>query len=149
MGYLGSRIMMKGDQEPSLQDLLRDTGRQRGPGTETILMCSPAGEYQANGAVEGTIRRLTGMFRTLKSGYESNIGRKLERDHVRFQWLMQWTAVVINRYQRDSNGRTAYYKQRGRDARKELCLFGEKILYLPLKGSREQDKAETRWKEGL
>lgn len=41
MGYLGSRIIMKGDQEPALQDMLRDAGRQRGPGAETILLCSP------------------------------------------------------------------------------------------------------------
>ena len=66
------------------------------------------------------------MFRTLKSAYETNIGKKLDRSKPLFSWLMLWTATVLNRYQRDGNGRTAYYKQKGKDASKELCNFGEK-----------------------
>ena len=113
-------------------------------------MCSPVGESQANGAVEGTIRRLAGMLRTIKSGCESKLKMKIERDHPLFQWMVPWAATIINRYVRDTRGRTAYQRRTGREAKKNVCEFGEKILYYPLKGAhREKDKAEAKWRYGI
>ena len=150
MGYLGNQIIVKGDQEPALREMLREAGRMRGAKAETILMCSPVGESQANGAVEGTIRRLAGLLRTIKSCCESKLKMRIERGHPLFNWMLPWTATVINRYVRDNGGQTPYRRQRGREAGKNLCEYGEKVLYYPLKGpGRSKDKTEARWKYGI
>ena len=107
MGYLGTQLVMKGDQEVSLRELLREAGRLRGAKAETIRMCSPVGESQANGAVEGTIRRLAGLLRTFKSTLEAKLKMKIHREHTLFKWLVPWTATVINQYVRDQWGTDA------------------------------------------
>ena len=47
-------------------------------------------------------------------------------------WLIEHSAAVIRRYQLGEYGKTAHSRIRGRQFRKEVPEFGEKIEYLLL-----------------
>eukprot|EP00974_Lingulodinium_polyedra_P000363 35926-Lingulodinium_polyedra.AAC.1 len=62
LGLMNSDVIFKGDQEPALQDLLREVGRVRAP-ARTIPEESPVGSSQSNGHVERAVQSIEGQLR--------------------------------------------------------------------------------------
>ena len=48
-----------------------------------------------------------------------------------WDWMVQWSAQLINRYLMDEHGYTGMQRIRGKTCRKPLCLFGEFVLWKP------------------
>ena len=53
-----------------------------------------------------------------------------------------------NRTRRDLSGRTAHYRWKGRDFKREIAEFGERVFYLKL-DSAGKNKYDVRWNEGI
>jgi hypothetical protein len=169
LGY--GRIIVKSDQEPAiknlqaevrqmrweeLQLLMKTVKDKRGVETdidlcsgETILENSPAGDSKANGFIERAIQELEGQVRTVKAATKKLIGAEIPRGHCLLAWLIEWCCTIINRCSKGEDGRTPMQKIRGRESHRELCEFGESILWKPLKtAANKRCKDEPKYEEG-
>ena len=141
--------MVKCDQEPSIVEVQEKIMKDRADGC-TVPENSPVGESQANGLVENTIKRVQGQIRTIKDHFESNIKAELKMEHPVFEWLMDWAAAVLNRYVVDASGRTPYFVIKGRNSKRPIAMFGERVLYMPLKlPNNKPAKLDMKMKEGI
>ena len=77
IGYSGSEVTLKSDQEPDILDLKREVGikRQR----ETVMVKSLVRESKSNGAVERAVKTWASQFRTLRHQFEARLGAKIRK----------------------------------------------------------------------
>ena len=47
--------------------------------------------------------------------------------------MLEWVAQVLNRFRMDDHGMTGTERVQGKNSHKELCLFGETVLWKPLR----------------
>ena len=87
------------------------------------------------------------MYRTLKSALETSYGTKIE-DHPALTWLPRHAANNIFRFAKGSDGRTAYYRLKGREFDRKIPQFGECVWYIRAK-SKGKFKGSTRFDEGI
>ena len=106
LGY--KKYIIKVDQEPSTLELRGIISRSRGG--QVIPEEPPAMDSRVNGFIEKAIQAVQGQIRTLKSALESRLGKPVPQDHPALPWLVSHAASLLNRYQRDANGRTPYRK---------------------------------------
>ena len=99
-------MVLKSDQDPAMLSLKRTVAVTRR--AETCPIESPVRESKANGAMERAIRTWQGQLRALKSFFEQRIGQKLPAEHVLLEWLVLWTAEILNRTRIHEGGRTTY-----------------------------------------
>jgi hypothetical protein len=59
-------VALKGDQEPALQDLLREVGRQRVP-AKTFYDQSAVGSSASNGVIERGVQTVEGQIRVMRT----------------------------------------------------------------------------------
>ena len=71
-GYHG-RVVLRGDQERSLQDLFGEVARARGD-VPTVVEGTPVGESASNGFAERAVRSVEEMVRTHKLALEAKLG---------------------------------------------------------------------------
>ena len=133
LGYARKDVVLKSDQEPSMRAVIDAVTEQRTENS-TVKEHSPVGESQSNGAVESAIKSVQGQIRTLKLDLESNMGKQLLRESDIMPWLIEWAGKLITRYRVTATGLSAFGNLRGRESRAEVAKFGERILYMPLKG---------------
>ena len=76
---------------------------------------SPVGSSQSNGFEMG-IQDVEGQAKTLKPGFKSHIGEKIRSDHNIIPWLVEYAAVLLNRGQVGSDGKTSYERLKGKPA---------------------------------
>ena len=75
-------------------------------------------------------------YHTLLDQLEAQIGTRLDVKLPVLTWLLEWPAEVIFRTRRDADGNSAYKKVYGKLPLVPEMHFGEKVMYMPLKGSR-------------
>ena len=68
---------------------------------------SPVGDHRANGEAENVIKQIDEKFRVLKSAAENRVGIKLKPNLPALKWMVEYTSVLINRYQVGSDGKTS------------------------------------------
>ena len=96
VGYKGSPLTLKSDQEPAITALKMAIAATR-VGHSTPIE-SPVRESASNGAAERAIRSWQGQMRTMKSQFEANIGMKLPIGHPLIGWLVLWSGEVMLKY---------------------------------------------------
>ena len=69
------------------------------------------------------------QIRTLKAATESKIGRKLEIDEPRFDWLVKHSNFTQYRFAIKANGCTPYKNVNGTSCHGELLEFGEMCMF--------------------
>ena len=84
LGY--KDMVFKGDQEPALQVMMDRISSL--VGDQVIREESPVGESQSHGEIEVAVQMVQGMFRTLRSDTESELGFKIPSDHPSLAWLL-------------------------------------------------------------
>ena len=82
--------MFKSDQEASLGDLLQEVVKRRGDAKWR--------RPQANGVIERENLSVDGHVMVLKDAFE-RLGKKVPGDHAALAWLVEFAAVLINRYE--------------------------------------------------
>ena len=147
IGYVGERVIIKSGQERALVTVVEAIQeRRRG---QTIPMGAAQGEPQSN-EVESWIRRAKEQVRTLKLNLEANIEQQITVYHPAWPWLLEWSCQVINRFRILEDGRTGSERIRGKNSHKQVCCFGETVLYLPIKlGGHERPNMDPKFDEGI
>ena len=95
MGYDGESVVTKCDQEPAIKKLQSEIGEMRRG--ITVPRNSLVGDSSSNGPVENAVKRFTAQLRTLKDSLEAKSKVQLPTDHPVFEWLIEWSANVLNR----------------------------------------------------
>ena len=103
LGY--ERIVIKSDNEASILALRQEAIRLFP--YEVVKEMPPKYDSQSNGWIEKIVQRMEGMFRKIKDGVESKIGRRLRKGSRVIPWLVKYAADLINRYVFQSDGKTA------------------------------------------
>ena len=147
-GYAGTPIILKCDQEGPIVAVQRRVMQDRR--APTTPQNSPVGESQSNGAVENAIKRVQGQLRTLKLATEKRIRKRITSEHPAFAWLLEWAATILNRYVKGTSGHTPYKMITGKETKRPIAEFGERVLYMPLKSSAAvEGKMEERYHQGI
>ncbi len=142
------KVTIKTDQEAAIREVQEEVRRKREEAT--VLENSPVGETSSNGFIERQIQKLQGHFRTLKSALEKGAKCKVSTDSDIAAWMIEWAAMTINRYEKGSDGLTAWEKVRGRRSNAPIAIFGEYVAYNHMKGtSMRSCKAEDRVEMGV
>ena len=106
LGYAGTPINLKCDQEnPIVAVQSRVMQNRIAPMTPKL---SPVGKSQSNGAIENAVKRVQGQLRTLKLALEKRIRKRINSEQPAFAWLIEWAAMVLNRYVKGASGQTPY-----------------------------------------
>ena len=85
MGYGGTRIILKCDQENPIAAVQQEVIKNR-PDVATVPRHSPVGESQSNGRVENAIRRVQEQVRAFYDQLKARTGVSLGTDHPVFGW---------------------------------------------------------------
>ena len=116
----------------------------------TVHEASPVGSSQSNGFIERAIQDEEGQIRTIKSDLESRIQGAIPSSHNLVPWLVEYAAVLLNRGQVGSDGKTAYERLKGKKASLPGLQFGERILWKSnVPSYKRKDKMDSDWNEGV
>ena len=105
------------------------------------------GELQSNGKAERAVRSIMDMVRTLKAALEARLQVRIPCSHPLIRWLVGHAAWILNVFVLGPDGRTAYGRLHGVEARERVAEFGERVLFYTPKKSRA--KLDAIWKHGV
>ncbi len=95
------RVILKGDQENSLVDLLGSVCKARGENgmgdMMTVLELSPKGESQSNGLAERAVQEIEEGLRTHLLDLEKKLGAEVNIDHPVISWMVENIADIVNK----------------------------------------------------
>ena len=129
---LGHRdIVLKCDGENAIREPKEKIRRKRADGT--LMENPPKGDSQANGFIEGATGIVKAQVRAMKDALDTRLGEKIPPDSPILTWLVRYAAVVWNRYEVTSDGKTAYERIRGKQCTRPISEFGDCIHDKPLK----------------
>jgi hypothetical protein len=141
-------VVLKGDQEPALQDLLREIARIRAP-AKTFFEQSAVGSSQSNGMIERGILTVEGQIRVMKDALETRLEEKIPGEHAVLAWLVEFAAVLVNRYEVGHDGKTAYERLRGKKSKLLGLEFGERLNYKRNRSGNKLAKLDCMWEDGM
>ena len=148
LGLEGQDIVLRSDQEPALQDLLRDVGKRRVP-AKTFYEVSPVGSSASNGVAERGVQTVEGQIRVLKDALEARLGARVPSDHNVLAWLVEFAGTVVNRYEVGRDGKTPHERLRGKASRLIGLEFGEKVNFRRTAIGTRMAKLDSLWSDGV
>ena len=141
-------IIIKSDQEPAIIDLVREVARLRAP-ANTLKEESPVGASASNGVVERGIQTCEGQIRVLKDALEARIRDKVKSDHPVLTWLVEFAAVLVNRYEVGHDGKTPFERSRGKKSKMLGLEFGEMLNFRRNRAPGRLAKLDCQWEDGI
>ena len=75
--------------------------------------------------VERGVQSVEGMMRTMRSALEERITGKVEVDDSIWPWLVEYASYLLNRLEVGKDGKTAYERNKGKQAKVNGIEFGE------------------------
>ena len=129
-------VTVKTDNEPAILAVVDEIGKLRAAkgGRGMAVEHSPVGSSKSNGVVERAVQAVQGMVRTLRSDIEDKWGIKLETNHVAWCWLAEYAGWLLTRAEVGHDGRTAWERSRGKQARIPGMMIGEGVLWKRRRG---------------
>ena len=123
-------MIIKSDQEAAIQSLITAVGKVRAAagGGKMLVESSPVGQSSSNGIVERSIREIGQQVRTMRSALEARWQRKIESRHPIFTWMVEYGAVLINRYLVGKDGKTGYERSKGKKSRMLGIEFADGVI---------------------
>ena len=143
LGYGGTKILLKSDQESAIAEVQREIVRRR-MGI-TVPINSAVGDSKGNGDVESAVKRLRGQLRTMRDDLEAKLKTKIRHNDPIMDWMIPWAAGLVTRYSKKDSGKSAYEDIRGKAPSTPIAAFGERILYMP----KLEDKQQARFSSGI
>ena len=144
-----TRFIAKCDTGPAMLDLRKQAAalaRSR-HGLEIIFEESPEYDSQSNGLAEGAVRDIKALVRTLRHATEELHGLEIGPKHRVLPFLINYAATALNIGRRGPDGCTPHFRLRGKEYRRALPPFGEKVNFM-FAGKRES-RLQDRWGVGL
>ena len=102
------------------------------PDGETVPTNSSFGDSRGNGRIANAVQRIQNQFRRILGSMQTKSGYMVTVEHPIFDWMLEWSAGLINRYVKGSDGCSACGRVRGYETNRSIAEFGEKVLYVPL-----------------
>eukprot|EP00959_Pyramimonas_sp_CCMP1952_P390581 8184911-Pyramimonas_sp.AAC.1 len=99
-------IILKGDQEPSLQAVI--TAVKNRSKHSTQVEKAPKCSHQSNGAIENAVERVESLLRTLHSELEVKLGVKIGPKSLIMPWFVRHVGYLLTRFAIMTDGRTAW-----------------------------------------
>ena len=93
MGLEHGDVVIKSDQEPSIQDLVQEIIRARAP-AKTIPEQAPVKSSSSNGHAERGIQSIEGHVRVMKDSLETKIGVSVPSNHDIVSWMVVLCGVA-------------------------------------------------------
>ena len=140
-----TQLVLRTDLEHSIIALANAVKNARAHGTtvETVSKKSS----KSLGVVEYANGEVAAECRVLRHALEKAIGADISTHSAITAWLVEYACWALDRFCVRSDGRTAYFRCKGRPYRGEVCTFGEQVLAKdPLKAL---NKFEERWSPGM
>ena len=121
------------DQEGAVRTMMEEAiklTKGRGEWVGAIPEKSPVGESQSNGRAERSVQQLEDQIRTFLGELEDRIQTSLKPDSPVLSWLVEYAAVVLNKYhEQEETNMTAYEFLHGHEADEKLAYFGERVYF--------------------
>lgn len=146
-GDVGEKVIIRNDQEPSIQYFIKDLAEGHEEG-RTLLEESPVGSSGSNGSVERGVQWMEGHIRVLLLSLEARIGKKVDPRMPIVAFIPEYAAYLMNRLEVGKDGKTGYEKAKGKRASVLGVEFGEKLLY-KVRRKDKMAKIEARWDPGI
>ena len=148
LGLEAQDLVLRGDQEPALQDSLAEVGRRRVP-AKTFCEVSPVGLPASNGVAERGVQTVEGQIRVLKGAFETRVGTPIASNTNILAWLVEVAGTVINRYEEVCDGKTPFERLRGKQSRLIGLDFVEKINFRRTAVGARMAKLDSLWSDGV
>ena len=111
------------DQEGALKTMMAEAMEQAkamGEYLGAVPENSAVGESQSNGRAERAVQQLEDHVRTFLGELEHRLGQSIKSDHPILAWLVEYAAVVLNKYHvQEAIDQSAYEFLHGRKASDE------------------------------
>ena len=121
-------IVIKSDQEAAVGALVDDIKRMRND-SRTVVEYSPVRTPKSNGLIERTVMSIKEQVKVMKSALEARWQRNIHDTENVATWLVEYSAVLLNRREISKDGKTSYERLKGKRGYIPGVEFGEKILY--------------------
>jgi hypothetical protein len=141
IGDANAKVILKNDQEPSIQYFIKDLIEQRVEG-RTILEESPVKSSGSNGVVERGVQGCEGHLRALLLALEERTGVIIDPRMQIVSFMPEYAAYLMNRLEVGKDGKTAYERVKGKKATVLGIEFGEKL-------KDKLQKINARWEFGI
>ena len=148
LGYEYSPIILKSDGEAAVKAVIDEVALARG-GTRTIKEEAPKGSSGSNGIAERAILSVEQQMRAMKSALEDRWKVEIPDAHAVVAWLVEYSAVLLNRCEVGKDGKTAYERSRGKTAKVNGIEFGEKVLFRKSPIGNRLAKFSSLWDDGV
>ena len=132
VGDSENKIIIRSDQEPSIQCLIKDIVGERAEG-RTVLEESPVKSSGSNGVVERGVQEMDNQIRAIFLGFQERLGRKVDTRERIVGFIPEYAAYLMNRLSVGRDGKVAYERIKGKKPTVMGLEFGEKVLYKPMK----------------
>jgi hypothetical protein len=144
-------ITVKSDQEAAIVSIVEEVGRVRSATSQGryVIEHSPVGSSSSNGIVERGIQSVEQQVRVLKSSLEDRWKIHIPARHSVVAWLAEYSAFLLNRFEVGRDGKTAYERCKGKQARTAGLEFGEAVLWKRKRVGGALGKMTCLWREGV
>ena len=131
LGVVLGDLLVKSDPEPAIKVIMGEVGRVRAAegGGNFVVEQSPVGGSASNGVIEKAIQSVEQQVRVLTSAVEGRWTVKIWVKHSIVPWLVEYAAVLLNRFAVGKDCKTAFARAKGRHARALGIEFGEAVLW--------------------
>ena len=148
LDYWGhTKVILRSDGEPAIQLLKKNIKGLRSE--NTLLETTPAGDPQANGEAEASVKQAKGQARVLKYALERRLQEPITHDHPLLPWLIEHAGTVITVSRVGPDGKTPFERLKGKKFKGDMVEFGEAVLYRDITEQRAGRDLEPRWYPGI
>ena len=128
-----AKIIIKTDQEPSIEYLVQDIIQARKEG-RTVVEESPVRSSGSNGVVEKGVQAIEGGIRGSFLRLQERIKRRIDAREWIIGFIPEYAAYLVNRLNRGEDGKVPYERIKGKSPTILGIEFGEKLLHKKKKG---------------
>ena len=147
IGHVGNKLIVKCDQESSIKALAEKIATER-PGL-TMQEHSPVRSSGSNGVIERGIKEAEYQIRSMKSALDDRLGTNLGVSSNVLPWMIEYGAVLVNRYLVGHDGKTAYERMKGKESKMLGFEFGERVNFRRIPIAGRLAKLESLWRSGI
>ena len=144
-------VTMKTDQEPAMKAIVTEVGRVRAAagGGRMVVESSPVKQSASNGVVERAIGSEEAQVRVPKSALEARWKMSIEAGHPILPWMVEYVAVLMNRFEVGRDGRTSFERCKAKKAKMLGVEFGEAVLWKRRPVGGALGKLTCLWEDGI
>ena len=123
-------VTIRSDQEPAMKAIITEIGRVRAAagGGRMVVESSPVGQSQSNGIAERGIGTVVGQVRVLRDAFETKLKVEMETNHPVIPWLVEYSTLLLNRFEVGKDGLTAFERCTGKKANDGYGVRGSGAL---------------------